>query len=121
MYKTRKTVGRGTNNGAAYITKKIPKHIPTPQQKKDASRRMLLQRSPNCMILKAEFERLVRELGGKAKKGLRRNPKAIDSLHYGSQDYLQELFENVNAAVEHCGGKTTKPKDLALVQEVTKK
>ncbi len=71
--------------------------------------------------LESRIQTVVREIVGKVKKGLRLNPKAIEVLHYGSEEYLHELFEKRNAAADHCSSKTTKAKDLPLIREVTKK
>ena len=108
-------------NNQPKLGKKVPKHIPSPKERKILIRQKRLQRSEKHMIPKTKFEELVRKVGESVKKGLRWQPHAILALHTASEDYLNEVMENSASAADHAKRRTTKPEDIKLVRKISKK
>ena len=92
------------------LGKKVPKHIPSPKERKILRRQKRLQNSEKHMIPKTKFEELVREVGKSIKKGLRWQPNAILALHTASEDYLNEVIEKSPSAADQAKRRTTKPR-----------
>ena len=103
------------------LGKKVPKHIPSPEERKILRRKKLLQNSEKHMIPKTKFEELVREVGKSIKKGLQWQPNGILAQHTASEDYLNKVMEKYASAADHAKRRTTKPEDIKLVRKISKK
>jgi histone H3 len=79
------------------------------------------QKSPNLLIRKLPFQRLVREIiqsFGGACKDLRVQSTAVLCLQEASEAYLVGLFEDTNLCAIHARRCTVMPKDMQLARRI---
>jgi len=83
------------------------------------------QRSPDLLIRKAPFQRLVRELAQAAGAAspwfggdIRFQSSAILALQEASEAYLVGLFEYTNLCAIHAKRVTIQPKDMQLARRI---
>ena len=82
------------------------------------------QKSTDLLIMRAPFERLVRqicmELGEKDPRflGFRWNPQAVLAIHTASEAYLVNLFEDANLCALHAKRVTLMQKDILLARRL---
>jgi histone H2A len=77
------------------------------------------QKSHNCiMILKAPFERLVREIGKDFKTELRFQKSGVTLLQQFVEDRIVDLFNKANLCAIHAGREKVMPKDIHLVRNI---
>jgi histone H3 len=79
------------------------------------------QKSPNLLIRKLPFQRLVREIiqsFGGACKDLRVQSTAVLCLQEASEAYLVGLFEDTNLCAIHARRCTIMPKDMQLARRI---
>jgi histone H3 len=79
------------------------------------------QKSPNLLIRKLPFQRVVREIiqsFGGACKDLRVQSTAVLCLQEASEAYLVGLFEDTNLCAIHARRCTVMPKDMQLARRI---
>ncbi|PWV06370.1 putative histone H3 [Trypanosoma cruzi] len=72
------------------------------------------QRSTDLLLQKAPFQRLVREVSGAQKEGLRFQSSAILAAQEATESYVVSLLADTNRACIHSGRVTIQPKDIHL-------
>ena len=72
------------------------------------------QKGYELLIKKLPFQRLVREVAHKINPGLRFQSTAILALQEASENFLVNMFQQVNLAAIHGGRVTIQPKDMML-------
>ncbi|RHW74286.1 Core histone H2A/H2B/H3/H4/Histone-like transcription factor (CBF/NF-Y) [Trypanosoma brucei equiperdum] len=72
------------------------------------------QRSTDLLLQKAPFQRLVREVSGAQKEGLRFQSSAILAAQEATESYIVSLLADTNRACIHSGRVTIQPKDIHL-------
>lgn len=72
------------------------------------------QKSTNLLIQKAPFQRLVREVSGAQKEGLKFQGSAILALQEATEAYVVSLLADTNLACIHARRVTIQPKDVQL-------
>ena len=76
------------------------------------------QKSPDLLIRKAPFQRLVREIAQEFKSDLRFQSTAVLALQEASEAYLVGLFEDTNLCAIHAKRVTIMPKDIQLARRI---
>ncbi|XP_037371155.2 histone H3.3C-like [Talpa occidentalis] len=76
------------------------------------------QKSPQLLMHKLPFQRLVREIAQDFKTDLRFQSAVIGALQEASEAYLVGLFEDTNLCAIHAKRVTNMPKDIQLVRHV---
>ena len=72
------------------------------------------QKSTDCLIPKASFGRLVREIAQEIIPDLRFQSSAIEALRHSAEDMLTLLYEDINLIAIHSNRVTIMQKDLHL-------
>ena len=72
------------------------------------------QKGYELLIKKLPFQRLVREVAHKINPELRFQSTALLALHEASENFLVNMFQQVNLAAIHGGRVTIQPKDMML-------
>jgi len=76
------------------------------------------QRSPDLLLRKLPFQRLVREIAQDYKNDLRFQGTAMLALQEASESYLVGLFEETNLCAIHAKRITIMPKDMQLARRL---
>ncbi|UMM36459.1 hypothetical protein L5515_008615 [Caenorhabditis briggsae] len=76
------------------------------------------QRSPELLIRRKPFERLVREISQEMKTDLRFQSSAIEALQHASEAYLVEIFELTQLCAIHAKRVTIMPDDMQLARRI---
>ena len=76
------------------------------------------QKSPDLLIRKLPFQRLVREIAQDTFLELRFQGPALLALQEASEAYLIGLFEDTNLCAIHAKRITTTPKDIHLAHHI---
>ncbi|CAB9523960.1 Histone H3 [Seminavis robusta] len=76
------------------------------------------QKSPDLLIRKLPFRRLVRQILMGNNTGLRYQPPAVLALQEASEAYLVGLFEDTNLCAIHAKRVTIMPKDMVLARRI---
>ena len=76
------------------------------------------QKSPDLLIRKAPFQRLVREIAQDFKSDLRFQSTAVLALQEAAEAYLVGLFEDTNLCAIHAKRVTIMPKDIQLARRI---
>lgn len=80
------------------------------------------QRSPNLLIPKSSFQKVVRHITRiNLGKELRFQARALLALQHASEDYLTDLFHNANNCAIHAQRVTLMVRDLQLVLRIKQK
>lgn len=72
------------------------------------------QKSTDLLIQRAPFQRLVREVSGAQKEGLRFQSSAILAIQEATESYIVSLLADTNLACIHAKRVTVMPRDLQL-------
>ena len=72
------------------------------------------QKGHELLIKKIPFQRLVREVAHKINTELRFQSTALLALQEASENFLVNMFQQVNLAAIHGGRVTIQPKDMKL-------
>eukprot|EP00796_Vickermania_ingenoplastis_P005201 gene5201-biopygen10167 len=72
------------------------------------------QKSTDLLIQRAPFQRLVREVSGAQKEGLRFQSSAILAIQEATESYIVSLLADTNLAAIHAKRVTVMPRDLQL-------
>ena len=72
------------------------------------------QRSTEMLIQRAPFQRLVREVSGAQKEGLRFQSSAILAIQEACEAYVVSVLADTNLACIHAKRVTIQPKDVQL-------
>lgn len=93
--------------------KRTPKHAVGAVVVKEVVR---LQNSDKQVLPKAPFRRLVREIAAKnsSTKEFRFYEDALEAIQEAAEAYLNQVFVDAQACVEHRNAKTLTPKDMKL-------
>ena len=70
------------------------------------------------LIRKLPFQRLVREIAGNIRQGLRFQGSAVQALQEASESYLVGVFEDTNLCAIHAKRVTIMPKDMQLAMRI---
>jgi histone H3 len=76
------------------------------------------QKSPDLLLRKAPFQRLVKEIAQKIKEGQRFQSTAILALQEAAEAYVVGVFEDTNLCAIHSGRITIQPKDMQLALRI---
>ncbi len=76
------------------------------------------QKSTELLVLRAPFQRLVREIAQEFRTDLRFQSSAISALQEASEAYLTGLFEDTNLCAIHAKRVTITPKDIQLARRI---
>lgn len=76
------------------------------------------QRSPDLLINRSPFQRLVREIAEQMQSKFRFQPSALLALQEASESYLVGLFEDANLCAIHARRVTIMPKDIQLARRI---
>ncbi|KAB0394937.1 hypothetical protein E2I00_006384 [Balaenoptera physalus] len=76
------------------------------------------QKSPELLIGKLSFQRLVREIAQDFKMDLRFQSSAVRALQEVCEAYLVGLFEDTNLCAIHANRVTIMPKDIQLARHI---
>ncbi|XP_059775683.1 histone H3.1t [Balaenoptera ricei] len=76
------------------------------------------QKSPELLIGKLSFQRLVREIAQDFKMDLRFQSSAVRALQEVCEAYLVGLFEDTNLCAIHANRVTIMPKDIQLAHHI---
>ncbi len=76
------------------------------------------QKTPDLLIKKAPFQRLVRDIAEKFKMDLRFQSPAIMALQEAAEAYLTDLFNDANRCAIHAKRVTIQPKDMMLAKRI---
>mmetsp|Transcript_47524 Transcript_47524/g.119665 ORF Transcript_47524/g.119665 Transcript_47524/m.119665 type:complete len:143 (-) Transcript_47524:182-610(-) len=76
------------------------------------------QRSVELYLSKAQFRRLVLEIGQDYRYELRFQAKALEALQIATEAYMVGLFEDANLCALHSRRATIMPKDLQLARRL---
>ena len=76
------------------------------------------QKSTNLLLRKAPFQRLVRELAGNYKDGLRFASSAVLALQEATESYIVSVLSDTNLAAIHAKRVTIMPRDLHLARRL---
>ena len=74
--------------------------------------------SPDLLIRKLPFQRLVREIGQDFKTDLRFQSRAMLALQDAAEAYLVGIFEDTNLCAIHAKRVTIMPKDIQLARRI---
>jgi histone H3 len=76
------------------------------------------QKSTELLIRKLPFQRLVKEIAGDEKEGIRFQSVAIEALQVAAEAYLSGLFEDTNLCAIHGNRVTILLKDMQLARRM---
>uniref|UniRef100_A0A915JUC5 Histone H2A/H2B/H3 domain-containing protein n=1 Tax=Romanomermis culicivorax TaxID=13658 RepID=A0A915JUC5_ROMCU len=76
------------------------------------------QRTTECLIRRAPFCRLVREIMMKFKSDARIQVFAVEALQQAAEAYITGLFEDTNLCAIHAKRVTIMPKDIHLARRI---
>lgn len=76
------------------------------------------QKSTNLLLRKAPFQRLVRELAGNYKEGLRFAGSAVLALQEATESYIVSVLSDTNLCAIHSKRVTIMPRDLHLARRL---
>lgn len=76
------------------------------------------QKTTDLLLLKAPFQRVVRELAQDYKAELRFQSAAIAALQEAAEAYLVDLFEDTNLCAIHAKRVTIMSKDMQLTRRI---
>ena len=76
------------------------------------------QKSPELLIRKLPFQRLVREIAQNIHSDLRFQSAAVEGLQEAAEAYLVGLFEDTNLCAIHARRVTIMPKDMQLARRI---
>jgi histone H3 len=76
------------------------------------------QKSTSLLLRKAPFQRLVRELAGNYKDGLRFASSAVLALQEATESYIVSVLSDTNLAAIHAKRVTIMPRDLHLARRL---
>jgi histone H3 len=76
------------------------------------------QKSTDLLLRKAPFQRLVRELAGNYKDGLRFASSAVAALQEATESYVVSLLSDTNLCAVHSRRVTIMPRDLHLARRL---
>tara|TARA_B110000902_G_C13903418_1_gene435330 strand:- start:79 stop:582 length:504 start_codon:yes stop_codon:yes gene_type:complete len=76
------------------------------------------QKSTNLLLRKAPFQRLVRELAGNYKDGLRFASSAVLALQEATEAYVVSVLSDTNLCAIHSRRVTIMPRDLHLARRL---
>lgn len=76
------------------------------------------QRSPDLLIRKLPFQRLVREIADGFEVDTRFQSSAVLALQEAAEAYLVGLFEDTNVCAMHAGRVTVMVKDMQLARRI---
>lgn len=76
------------------------------------------QKSTNLLLRKAPFQRLVRELAGNYKDGLRFASSAVLALQEATESYIVSVLSDTNLCAIHSRRVTIMPRDLHLARRL---
>ena len=76
------------------------------------------QKSTELLIRKLSFQRLVKEISQKLKPGLRFQSTALLALQEAAEDYIVNMFDQVNLCAIHGGRVTIQVKDIDLWRRI---
>ena len=77
------------------------------------------QKSTDLLIRKIPFQRLVKEISQELKPGLRFQSTALLALQVATEDYIVNMFDQVNLCAIHGGRVTIQVKDIVLWRRIT--
>lgn len=100
-----------SQNGAQLQQKKKRKRKASTNALREIRRE---QKNTTTIIPVAPFNRLVQEIAGKYKKGLRFKSKAYAAFHSAAEDHLINVFTGANKLAIHSRRETVQPKDVLL-------
>ena len=75
-------------------------------------------KSTNLLLRKAPFQRLVRELAGNYKEGLRFASSAVLALQEATESYIVSVLSDTNLCAIHAKRVTIMPRDLHLARRL---
>jgi histone H3 len=78
----------------------------------------MYQKSPELLVRKMPFQRLVREIAQDYKTDLRFQSSAVMALQEATESYLVGLFEDTNICAIHAKRVTIMPKDIQLARRI---
>ena len=76
------------------------------------------QKSTDLLIKKLPFQKLIKEIAGEYKMGLRFQSQAVLALQEAAEAYLIGLFEDTNLCAIHAKRVTIMPKDMQLARRI---
>lgn len=76
------------------------------------------QKSTDLLIQRAPFQRLVREISGAQKEGLRFQSSAILAIQEATEAYIVSVLADTNLACIHAKRVTIQPKDVQLAMRL---
>ena len=76
------------------------------------------QKSTDLLIRKAPFQRLVREVAGAHKDGLRFQSSALQAVQEATENYVTSLLSDTNLCAIHTRRVTIMPRDLHLARRL---
>lgn len=77
------------------------------------------QKTTDLLLLRAPFQRLVREIAQDYKTDVRFQSEAIAALQEAAEAYVTELFEGTNHCAIHTGRVTIMGKDMSLTKHLS--
>jgi histone H3 len=76
------------------------------------------QKSPDLLLKKLPFQRLVREIAQQYQEDLRFQSTAVLALQEAAEAYLVSMFEDSNLCAIHAKRVTIMPKDIRLARRI---
>ena len=76
------------------------------------------QKSTELLIRKLPFQRLVKEISQELKPGLRFQSTALLALQEATENYIVNMFDQVNLCAIHGGRVTIQVKDIVLCRRI---
>ncbi len=76
------------------------------------------QKSTDLLLLKAPFQRLVREVATSQKEGLRFAASAVAAIQEATESAIVSLLSDANLCALHSKRVTVMPKDLSLARRL---
>jgi histone H3/H4 len=77
-----------------------------------------LQRGTELLLRKAPFQRLIREIAGQHKEGLRFQASAVDAIQTATESYIVSLLSDTNLCALHTRRVTIMPRDVHLARRL---
>lgn len=77
-----------------------------------------LQKTTHLLLLRAPFQRLIREITQQYKKDWRYTAGSLMVLQEAAEAYLTGLFEDTNMCAVHAKRVTIMPKDIQLARRI---
>lgn len=116
------TLRKPNKNGEKSVKAPIAKTTPTRRRFRPGTVALReirrYQKSTDLLLLKAPFQRVVRELASEMRDEVRFQSAAIAALQEAAEAYLIGLFEDTNLCAIHARRVTIMSKDMQLTRRI---